>query len=261
MLKTLSDMTRSHYVLSMQIQAELKTSVSKEKFSYLWWFLDPVIMMFIYYFVISVILGRGGPGYHLFVLSALISWQWFARSLNAATGAFNTSSGIIKHTPIPLFILLLSPALANMVYAFFGFLVVLAVVAEVPGYSVFFLPLIMFIQLIFSLALSCFTSVINVYLPDMKRIVGFGIRIWWFLSPILYEAERVLGSDRIPEIGKKLFLANPFATLIPAYREILIHHGMPDITGLLALLAFSIIFLELGLIVLRRFSNDIPKML
>lgn len=261
MIKTVSELIKSHYILSMQIQAELKTSVSKEKFSYLWWFLDPVIMMFIYYFVISVILGRGGPGYHLFVLSALISWQWFARSLNAATGAFNASSGIIKHTPIPLIVLILSPALVNMVYALVGFVVVMVVAGNLPGADLLILPWLIFIQLIFTVAVGCFTSVINMFLPDMKRIVTFGLRIWWFLSPILYEAERVTASERVPEIGKTLFIMNPFTTLIPAYRSILVHQEMPDIGGLMIIFAVALVMLEAGLILLRRYSHEIPKML
>jgi len=261
MIRTVKDLIDSHYILVMQIKAELKTNVSKEKFSYLWWFLDPIIMMFIYYFVIGVVLGRGGPGYHTFILSALIGWQWFAKSLNSATGAFERSSGIIKHTPIPLFILIFSPAIANMVYAIFGFIVVLAVVAKLPDITLLALPYLILVQLVFTVAVGCFSSVINMFLPDTKRIVTFIIRIWWFLSPILYDSDRVLSSKHVPEIGKQLFMMNPFATLIPAYRDILVYHKMPDIMGVTIIMIVSLSLLQLGVMLLRKYAYEIPKML
>ena len=77
----------------------------------------------------------------------------------------------------------------------------------------------------------------------------------FFVTPIFYEISTVPASYR------HLFLLNPMAHIVEAYRELLLQGKMPDTVLLLSLYFVSLIILGLGYLMFRnaspRFVEDI----
>jgi len=241
------------------MRSDLKLSTANTWLGYLWWIVDPLFMMMVYYFVVHLLFERGGDNYHVFLLSALVAWQWFAKSISTCTAAFPRASVLISEVKFPLFTLLLVPTLVNGIYALFGFFVVLLFVGELPSIALLYLIPLMLVQVILILGLACFLSVLNVYARDVQRMIGFVLRAWWFMSPVLYGIELVLENDKIPQLVKDLFLLNPFSTLFPAYREILLNGQIPDMINVGLWGGGSLIVLQAGTLLLRKNENRIAK--
>jgi lipopolysaccharide transport system permease protein len=71
----------------------------------------------------------------------------------------------------------------------------------------------------------------------------------------------VLDSAKVPQIGKMLFLCNPFASLMPAYRDVLINGTVPHLTPILLWFGVSLMLLQIGIILLRSQEKAVPKMI
>ncbi|MCG8433572.1 MAG: hypothetical protein MJA83_06040, partial [Gammaproteobacteria bacterium] len=137
----------------------------------IWWLLDPLVMMAIYYFVVHLVLGRGGDNYHVFLLSGLVVWQWFARAMTRGTNAISSSVALITKIRIPLFTLLLAPVIVNMFYAIIGFMVVMLFAGQIPVFATLSLIPLMLVQCILTLALISFLSILRVFFADTGRLL------------------------------------------------------------------------------------------
>lgn len=261
MIRLIEELYSYWNVLWVQIWVELKVSVVGTRLGYLWWILDPLFLMMVYYFVMGIIFQRGDPDYHVFLLCGLVPWQWFTRALILGTTAITRNTHLIKQTNIPLPIYILAPILIQMFFAFFGFAIVVLFVFKISFPLILFLFPLMFLQIIFTFGLSCFLSVANVYFHDTQHFIAYTLRFGMYLSPILYSTSQVLDSEKIPKIGKILYLFNPFVLIIPGYRDILMYGQSFDWRYLFLWIVVSLVLLETGLKLLRTRHGHVPKMI
>ena len=248
-------------ILRVQIWVELKLSVTNTRFGYLWWLLDPLFLMAVYYFVMNIVFPRKDPDYHIFLLCGLVPWQWFARSLSLGTTALSRNGHLIRQTGTPLSLYLLAPVLIQMVFAIFGFIIVISFVFDIYFPGILLLVPLFFLQIVLTFGTVCFLSVLNVYFPDTQHFVAYTLRLGLYLSPILYGNSRVLDSDRIPQIFKALYLCNPLTTLIPAYRDIIMYDQIFEYKAIVLWTIIGLILLHIGLTFLRLQHRHIPKMI
>ncbi|MCG8432988.1 MAG: hypothetical protein MJA83_03025, partial [Gammaproteobacteria bacterium] len=162
---------------------------------------------------------------------------------------------------IPLFTLLLAPVIVNMFYAVIGFIVVMLFAGQIPVFATLSLIPLMLVQCILTLAIISFLSILRVFFADTGRLLEFALRAWWFLSPILYHPSFVLESQRAAAWMKELFMLNPFTTLIPAYRAVLLEGNQPnwEHVGLLGL--FSVLLLIVGSLFFQNYERRLVKFL
>src|SRR5690606_18530469 len=60
MFQLFKDLRQHHHALLTLFQVNVKTTVASARLGWLWWFIDPLVMMAIYYFIIHVVFQRGG---------------------------------------------------------------------------------------------------------------------------------------------------------------------------------------------------------
>lgn len=89
-----------------------------------------------------------------------------------------------------------------------------------PGLVV--LPLLLALQLVFTVGLGYFLSTLNIYFRDIYHLVGVFIQVWMFATPIFYPAELV----SIAGYGWVL-RSNPMHWLIECYRDALLYGHFP----------------------------------
>ena len=84
----------------------------------------------------------------------------------------------------------------------------------------------MIIQYIFSLAIVFIVSAINVYVRDVEYIINFIIMMLFYVTPILYNSTMFTGNIKF------IFVINPMAHIINAYRDIFYNHISPNLLNL-----------------------------
>ena len=240
----------------------------------IWWVLDPVLQMAVYWIFVSVISNRAAPDYPLFIFAAILPWKWYASVVNDATNTVVNKDKLIRQIAFPKLVLPVSAATAGVVGFVWGLiplgLLMLFYLDRVEPLMLVWVPVIAAVQYVFALASAVLVSAANVFFRDLGNAIGHGLRLWWFLSPGLYSLEMVrqteIGQD-YPIIGTLAGL-NPFAVLFESYRAVIYGHGSgvggphpPDLVSLLFLLLGCLVFLAVAVVLFKRVEPEFAKVL
>jgi lipopolysaccharide transport system permease protein len=71
------------------------------------------------------------------------------------------------------------------------------------------------LRIALTLGFGCLISVLSVFIPDLKEMLGFLMTVWLFLTPIFYVPSAV------PDWLQVLMQINPLYHLVNAYRTVL----------------------------------------
>ena len=125
MFKLINNIHEYRYALAALIRVEIKTSVATTRIGILWWIIDPLLMMLIYYFVISVVFERGGPNYHLFILCGIVSWRFFASALVGSGNSIASNKSLLFQVSIPLPLIVTIQPIVRCFFALFGIVIII----------------------------------------------------------------------------------------------------------------------------------------
>jgi len=204
----------------------MKAENKNKILGFVWSFLDPLLLFLTYMILVHIIFGKGGPQFPVLLFIALISWRWFASSLQRSVNSITSKVGLIQSVRFPLAVLPLSGIVIGFFDWLFGFIILVPMLFIFEAsftVNVLWLPLLLFIQFIGTVGACLLVAVVGTYLSDLGNIIQFVIRIGFYLSPILYSIE-----ETVPERLRTLYLVgNPFAGLLESYKNVLIHGTPP----------------------------------
>jgi lipopolysaccharide transport system permease protein len=215
-----------------------------------WAILQPALTMVIF----SVIFGRlakvpsDGVPYPIFVYTALLPWQLFARAMTDSSTSLVDARNLITKVYFPRLVAPVSAIMAGVVDFAIAFLLLIAMMAYyhvVPGYAIVTLPLFFLLAIATALGVGIWLSALNVKYRDVRYTIPFLTQFWMYATPVAYS------STLIPEPWQTLYGLNPMAGVVGGFRWALL--GTPQ--GLGPLLAVSVgavlVVLITGLIYFR----------
>lgn len=213
-----------------------------------WWaVIQPLSTLALYTFVFSVVLNirfgtPGHGGFAIYLMAGLLPWLAFSETILRATTVIVGNQNLVKKVVFPLPVLPASLVASGLVNQAIGTVVLLAVVAFLSGLklSLLWLPVILAVQVAFSLGLAWAIASLGVFVRDINAGIGLFLNFWMYLSPILYPAEMV------PEAYRWVFAFNPIAFLVEAYRGAILEGHGPDPLLLLAHGSLAIAVMVLG---------------
>jgi lipopolysaccharide transport system permease protein len=226
------------YIVKLQMKAENKNKV----LGFLWSFLNPLLLLLTYMILVHYIFGMGGPQFPILLFIALLSWTWFASSLSRSVTCITLKVGLIQSVRFPLAILPLSGIIIGFFDWLFGFVILVPMLFIFEAsftVNILWLPVLLLIEFVGTMGACLIVAVVGTYLSDLGNIIQFVIRVFFYLSPILYSVK-----DRIPERLTTLYmLGNPFAGLLESYKNVLIHGTPPDEYALVSAAVACVVFL------------------
>ena len=269
--EAIEDVRSRRRLVRYLVQADIKKKGADTLLGNLWWILDPLLQMGVYVAFVSLILDVKTPDYPLFILAAILPWKWFTTSIADAAGSVVGQEKLIKQIQFPKIVLPVAATTAGVVGFIFGLVplgaIMLLYADRISPYLIL-IPVIAFVQYVFTLGMSLLVSAINVFVRDLGNILRHALRLWFYLSPALYSLA-VLDSNEFFQrnpLLRTLAHANPFAVLFESYRSVI--YGKPDAPphapdwmSLLALLVASVVLLAVGAIVFKRLEPTYAKVL
>lgn len=192
-----------------------------------WWVLNPLMMGGVYYVVFGLILGISRDLSYL--LSGVFVFYYTSTSITTGANAIVQNRQLLVNLQFPRLIM----PITAIVEAAVGFLTSIPALYLIigptqgvwPGVQTLYLfPAIFVIQSILNLGLAAFTARITVPFRDITNVVPHLLRIWFYLSPILYTASQF---DDLPSWAAELYALNPMVPLLSVYRSALL--GSPFI--------------------------------
>ncbi len=243
-------------LLLYKTYADIRAEAAKTYINYLWWVVDPILTMLVFYVVFGLLFQRGGEGYIAFLLTGLVSWNWYKQTITHAGNAILAGKGLMNQVHVPKLVFPLVTLLTDLS----KFLVVFAVLLLflwISGYGVgesyLALPLVLLVQLLLGWSLGILLAAVVPYLPDLRLLVENLLHLQFFLSGIFFSAKD------IPENYRTWFYLNPMASLIEDYRRILLDQAWPHWLRLAAIAGFALLLMVLAVSVTRRHDRDYPR--
>ncbi|WP_319468745.1 ABC transporter permease [uncultured Pseudodesulfovibrio sp.] len=244
-------------LLLFKSAANLRTEVSRYYLNYLWWIIEPILSMAVFYLVFGIFLNRGTEHYVAFLLVGLAGWNWFARSVQNISTSIYQARDLMQYIKIPKSFfpleIFLQDAFKN---AFVVALLLLFLIVYPTPVSITWLalPVIMAVQALLILATGMLCAALIPFVQDLKFIVSTAIHLLFFGSGVFYRIEDVV-------LPKHQFLLqlNPVVGLLRAYRESLIYATWPDWIYLTKVTLASGLLLCCAVWLLRRFDRVYPR--
>lgn len=251
----IQEMLKRKDLLYYLVKSGLKAEHRNSYLGYFWWLLDPLLNVLVYYFLVVIILGRGGPDYPLFLVIGLVVWRLFSTSINSSSRSILRYSSIINQVYLPKALFPVAFTMTQLFNFAFGLIVIaifLAIYGVLPGWEVFYLPVILIVQVTFLLALGLVLAFITIFVRDIENIMTYVTRVFFYASPIIWEG------GRLPDEYSIFVDLNPIAIIVTAYRDVLMYGNTPDFLGLGVIFVLSF---AVGLYMIYYYSKNEHKII
>jgi lipopolysaccharide transport system permease protein len=243
-------------LLCYKTGANLRTEIARYHLNYLWWALEPVLTMSVFYVIFDIMLNRGTEHFVAFLLTGLIWWNWFARSVQNAASSILNARVLILQVDIRKVFFPLEVCLQDGFKQLFVTVLLLAFLLVYPTpvtLTWLALPAIMVVQFLLILGVATLGAALVPFLPDLKFVIVTGVQLLFFGSGIFFRIEDVV----LPEHRFIMYL-NPVAGLIKNYREILINGAWPDWFYLAKVALFSLTLCFFAFWLVRKLDRTYP---
>ena len=217
-------LSRHSLLIRALVVRELKARYRASVLGFLWSFLNPLVLLAVYALVFSFYLRSGVPDYAAFLACGLLPWVWFSSSLMEGTTSIVNGSNLVNKALFPAEVLPIVPVVSNLVHFLLGLPILvgfLAIYGHPPTWLILLLPLLLLAQFLFTTALVLVLSTLNVFFRDTQHIIGNLLTLWFFLSPVVYQASQV------PPAFAWTLKVNPMAHLLQGYQALLYFNDLP----------------------------------
>jgi teichoic acid transport system permease protein len=221
-------------------------------FGQLWLVLNPMLLALVYFLLVDILRASGSHDGKFFahLMAGLFAFYFIHNSITVGVKSVTKGGRLILNSAFPRALLPLSA----VVTAFMRFLPTIVVYA--PVHIIAGLPIglhllwtlpILALLILLACGLSMMVAAAQVYFRDLSSFIPYMLRIWLYISPVLYYAEKV------PDRYKFILDINPLGGLLTAWSDVLNRGHAPAAAAMLLGLAWGIgLFVVSGLFFMSR---------
>jgi lipopolysaccharide transport system permease protein len=230
LLEYLIRLRKRNFLLGLWLRYNIEARYSQTVLGILWIILLPISTALVLSFAFSEVLGFAlDVPYISFFLAALVPWNVFSQGVFNGMRAVQGASALINQVVFPREILIFvtfGEAFIDFLFAFAAMLIVNALHGILPNANYIYLPFVLLMLACLTTGLMFFVSYLSIRVRDIPQFVAVAIQLLFYLTPILYAVEN------IPPRFQVITLLNPMASLIQAYRDIIVFDRPPDLLTL-----------------------------
>lgn len=222
-----------------------------------WLILNPFITSVIHTLVFGGIAGIATDGVPkiLFYMSSNAIWAFFASCVTSNAHTFTSNAGLFGKVYFPR----LTKPISNMLNSIIRFAIQMLMVSfflvyylwtgEVsPNWTACLLIPVVLVHLgIMGVGIGIIVSSLTTKYRDLSMLVGFGVQLWMYLTPIVYPMS-TLG----PGAMKTALMLNPVTSPVEVFRYALLGKGMIMSEYLIISCGFTLLVAVFGIMVFNR---------
>jgi lipopolysaccharide transport system permease protein len=230
----------------------------------IWFVIQPLITSLVQFVIFSKIanIQSDGVPYFLFVLAGNVLWFYFSDCFKATSEVFKTNQNLFGKVYFPRLIMPFSIVFSNLVklgIQFLFFIIVLVYYIFLgynvqPNWYICFLPVLLFIMILFSLGLGLIITSLTTKYRDLTFVISFGISLYMYVTPIVYPTSLVL--EKLPKSLHYLVYLNPLTSIFDFFKYAFLGSGSLDFFGILYSTIFSIIIFFAGVFVFNKAEKN-----
>jgi lipopolysaccharide transport system permease protein len=225
-------------------ERDVKLRYRQTALGVIWVILQPLIAAGIFSFVFGRVAGLPSEGvpYIVFSYAGLLAWNAFSTTLTKTSTVLVQNSGLISKVYFPRLVLPLSTILSTLIdfaVALLMMVVLMVIYGITPGPQVLLLPVWLMLVVTMAVGVGLYTSALMVSYRDVQYILPVVTQFLLYGSPVAYSLSFAL--SKIPQQYHFLYLMNPLAGLLDAFRWSLLGRGELNWGAVLYSAAFTLL--------------------
>jgi ABC-2 type transport system permease protein len=194
---------------------------------YVWTLARPFALFGVIYVVFAEFanLGKDVPNYAVYILFAMVHFQFFAEITGGSVGSIVQRENLLRKMRFPRLVIPMAVALQALfnLGATLVAVVIFAVASGVyPDWGWLWLPVLEVILLVFAVGIGMLLSALFVRFRDIQPIWDVFGQMLFYASPVLYV------TTMVPERFQHAYVANPIAAVLAQLRHAVIDPGAPS---------------------------------
>ena len=230
-------------------RATMRSANTSTFFGQAWLVLNPLLLAAVYYLLVTIIRNRHDPEFFTHLTLGLFAFNLVSTSITSGATSVTTSGKLLINTAFPRLLIPLSAVRT----AFFRFL------PTIPVYLVFHVIFLsdqwswtmllggyfLAMMILFGMGMAAFFSTLQIYFRDTSSFLPFFVRLWMYLSPVLWLPEAIFNSD-FPRWMLTLIQVNPMYSMLGGYADAVQESQVPDLSMWITSAAWAVGVAVLG---------------
>ena len=214
-------MNKKNLKLALRLSGnDFKTKYAGSYLGIIWAFIQPVVTIFVYWFVFSIFRSgavRNVP-FVLWLISGLVPWFFFQDALNSGTNALLEYSYLVKKVVFKISILPVVKLFSALyVHLFFvGVMILLYLIMGCfPGWTILQIPYYSAAMFVMVLGIAYLTCSVVIFFRDLSQIIAIILQVGVWMTPIMWDFSDL----SLPPVIQTIFRMNPMFYIVQGYRD------------------------------------------
>lgn len=237
----------------------------------LWAIIQPLLTTFVFSFIFGTLAGLSTgdvPGSFsvpnfLFYMTGTMLFTYFSSNVNKVSKIFIDNRATMGKVYYPRFVQPIAASISNLIPFLINFALFLIVwivflctgtTSMQVTWWILFIPLIIFELVILSMGLGMVISAVTTKYRDLQMLVGFGLQLWQYASPIAYGLTLIS-----KEHGNLLMLytcINPLTPIVTTFRYSMFGFGYFEWIPYVVSWGISILVFFIGLVLFSKTEKN-----
>lgn len=221
-----------------------------------WHFIQPLFTTIIFTIIfgkIAQISTDGAPPF-IFYMSGIVIWTFFSNVLTATSNTFTGNAAIFGKVYFPRLAIPVANLFSKLIAFFIQYIFFLCFLSYFytqgadlnPNYWALITPVLLIMMAALGLGLGIIISAMTTRYRDLKILVGFGVQLLMYASPIIYPL------STLPEEWRFWAGLNPIAPIVELFRFAYLGTGSINITMLAVSFMVINVILLIGVIMFNK---------
>ena len=249
-------MNLSQYFQLVDVRARmaLRSDAARDMLGYVWWILEPLLLVGVFYVVFDVILQSGRADFLVFLMCGKLAFVWFSKSVMAASNSIVCAYGLIAQLNIPKSLFPIAAVQESRYKQISVFLLLFGVLwaydYPVTVNWIWLVPII-FVNYLMIVACSLIGACLVCFVRDFIKVIALGMTFLLFTSGVFWDVNGI-GDPHKTEL---VLAMNPLAFILNAYRQVLMFDTVPDRFHLALIFLGFVVLIIIVLALMRRYSQ------
>lgn len=201
----------------------LRASNTNTALGQLWLVVNPLLLAGVYFLLIAVLTGGSGAGFPQ-IAGGLFLFFYVSGTIQACANSVTNAGSLILNMNFPKLLLIFSNTYLSL-RRFLPTLIVYVAIHLLWGLPwtwqmLIWIPFAIFLSTLLGFGLGAIVATWQVYFRDTAQFLPYFIRIWLYLSPVLYSAETFLTGPIGARVGQ-LIQINPVFSILGVWSDAL----------------------------------------
>jgi ABC-type polysaccharide/polyol phosphate export permease len=243
-------------------ERDLRSRYKQALLGFAWALIGPVTLMlvFTFFFTKFAKVDSHGAPYALYSYIGLIPWTFFYSGVSSGGLSLVSNMPLVNKVYCPREIFPMAALLVAAVDAAASTIVLFAlfgITSYGPHIQALYAPLLLGVELVFTLAVTIFVSALLIYLRDLRHALPLILQLALFATPVAYGISAISKSKTFLLVYSGL---NPLSPVIEGLRRTILFGESPDWLPLLVGFGSSVVLLVVAYKLFKRLETGIADL-